>query len=87
MVSTNTIFDEMWCTDRADLVSLSLLAHCILVDSSIVIYWTSPFVILGVLGLFCRFSISDEKSGWQTVLTLIRCHIMWHLIWVCTVCL
>ena len=25
------------------------LTHCILVDSSIVICWTSPFVILGVL--------------------------------------
>ena len=29
--------------------------HCILVDSSTVICWTSPFVILGVLNLFCRF--------------------------------
>ena len=28
-----------------------------------VICWTSPFVILGVLGLFCHFySIFDEKS-------------------------
>ena len=32
-----------------------LLTHCILVDSSTVICWTSPVVILGVLGLFCRF--------------------------------
>ena len=24
-------------------------------DSSTVIYWASPFVILGVPGLFCRF--------------------------------
>ena len=31
--------------------------------SSSVIYWTSPFVTLGVPGLFCRFySIFDEKS-------------------------
>ena len=28
-----------------------LFTHCILVDSSTVIYWTSPFVILGVSDL------------------------------------
>ena len=34
----------------------------LLVDSSTVICWTSPFVILGVLGVFCRFySIFDGK--------------------------
>ena len=34
-----------------------------LVDSSTVICWTSPFVILGVSGLFCHFySIFDRKS-------------------------
>ena len=32
-----------------------LSADCILGDSSAVICWTSPFVIFGVLGLFCRF--------------------------------
>ena len=31
------------------------LIHRILVDSSTVIYETSPFVILGVSGLFCSF--------------------------------
>ena len=31
------------------------LNHCILVDCSTVICWTSPFSILGVSGLFCRF--------------------------------
>ena len=31
------------------------LTHCILVDSSTVICWTSIFIILGVLGLFCHF--------------------------------
>ena len=41
----------------------SILIHCMLVDSSIVIRWTSPFVILGVSGLFCRLcSISDWKN-------------------------
>ena len=38
----------------------NLLTHCILVDSSIVICLTSPFVFLGVMGLFCHFySIFD----------------------------
>ena len=38
------------------------LTHCILVDSCTVICWTSRFVVLGVLGLFCRFcSIFDGK--------------------------
>ena len=32
-----------------------LLTHCILVDSSTVIGWMSPFVILGVSGQFCLF--------------------------------
>ena len=31
------------------------LTHCILVDFSTVICWATPFVILGVLGLFSRF--------------------------------
>ena len=43
------------------------LTHCILVDSSTVICWTSPFVILGVSGLFfCFYSIFDGKSCNQT---------------------
>ena len=46
------------------------LAHNILLDSSTVICWTSPFVILGVSGLFCRFySIFNiyGKSCQQTI--------------------
>ena len=36
------------------------LTHCILVDSSTITCLTSPFVILGVSGLLCRFySIFD----------------------------
>ena len=42
---------------------LSSLTHCILVDTSTMICWTSPFAILGVSGLFCCFhSILDRKS-------------------------
>ena len=37
--------------------------HCILVSSSTVICWASPFVILGMLSLIYRFySIFDGKS-------------------------
>ena len=35
--------------------ALCSLTHCILVDSSTVICWMSPLVILGVLSLFCHF--------------------------------
>ena len=42
---------------------LFLLTHCMLMDSSTVTYWTSPFVTLGVSGLFCHlYSIFEEKS-------------------------
>ena len=40
------------------LILIYQLTHCILVDSSTVICWMSPFVILGVWGLFwCFYSI------------------------------
>ena len=39
------------------------LTHCILVDSSTVICWMCPFVVLGVASLFCVFySAFDGKS-------------------------
>ena len=39
-----------------------LSAYCILVYSSTIICWMSPFVILGLSGLFCHFySIFDGK--------------------------
>ena len=34
------------------------LIHCLLVDSSTVICWTSPFVVLELSSLFCRFYFS-----------------------------
>ena len=46
------------------LFAKTLLTKCILVDSSTVICWMSPFVILGVTSLFCHFySIFDGKSS------------------------
>ena len=41
----------------------AILTSCILVDSLTVVCWTSPFVILSVHCLLCRFnSILDGKS-------------------------
>ena len=38
------------------------LTQCILIDSSTAICWTSPFVILGMSYLFCRFyPVFDAK--------------------------
>ena len=45
---------------------LRKITYCILVDSSTVICWTNPFVILGVSGLFCRFySILDYVASYS----------------------
>ena len=44
-------------------VHFHVSTHCIPVDSPTVICWTSPFIILGMSGLFCHFSsIFDGKS-------------------------
>ena len=42
--------------------SFGILTHCILVDSSTVSCLTTPFVILGLSGLFCRFLFLMENS-------------------------
>ena len=43
------------CSGLHCLTHLLILTHCILVDSSTVICWMSPVVILGASGLFCHF--------------------------------
>ena len=54
----------------------------------ILINWMSPFPILGVLaGIFHFYSNFNGTFCKQTVETLIRCHVLRHLIWVYTVCL
>ena len=58
-MGVNIYIYEKACPSRS--TSFRLI-HYILVDSSIVLCWKSPFVILGVSGLFCRFFISDGKS-------------------------
>ena len=36
------------------------LTYCILLDSSTVVCWVSPFVILRVLGLFCHLFLMEN---------------------------
>ena len=62
------------------------LTHISLVDYSTLIYWMSPFPILGVAGELL-YSISNRNFSKQTVKTPIRRRILRRLIWVCTVCL
>ena len=38
------------------------LTHRILVDSSTVMYWMSPFLILRVSGLFCPFLLFSMEN-------------------------
>ena len=47
------------------------------------IYVLRDVSLLG--GIF--YSSFNRKLCRQTVETLIRCHILWRLIWVCTICL
>ena len=37
------------------LMGYQLLTYCILVDSSTVLCWLRPFIILGMLDLYCHF--------------------------------
>ena len=37
-----------------------------------VIYWMSPFVILGVLGLFCHFYVASEQGLHCLPMTLLQ---------------
>ena len=45
---------ELLCPYKLD-ESKCQLTISILLDSSTVLCWTSPFVIFGVSGVFCRF--------------------------------
>ena len=65
----------------------ALLTHICRVDYSILIYYTSPFVIFGMSGLlFHLHSISNRYSCYQTVKNLIRRRVLWRPILICTFC-
>ena len=71
-----------------------VLTHICLVDPSILINWMSPFPILGVSGVLVSFLfafkyiflLANSEDPDQTSQN-IRRRVLWHLIWVCTVCL
>ena len=62
------------------------LTHCRLNRLPHTIYWKSLISILGMSG----YEIDIPREKWlnylQTVETHIRRHVLWRLIWVCTVC-
>ena len=63
------------------------LTHCILNRLSRTIYWKSPISILGTSSYEIYIFLREKWLNYlQTVETLIRCHVLWCLIWVCTVC-
>ena len=50
--------------------------------------WMSPFLVLGVSYRYSHFHcILLSNSCKKTVLILIKCHVLRHLNWVCTVCI
>ena len=55
MFDDETILDYIYHCNAQRPRYKSVLAHCILIDSSIVICWTGPFVILGGSGLSLLF--------------------------------
>ena len=63
------------------------LTHCIRNRPSHTIYWKTPISILGTSGYEIYIFLAEKWLNYlQTVETLIRRHVLWHLIWVCTVC-
>ena len=67
--------------------SINSLTHLCRMYFPILINWTSPFPILGLLGgIFHFYSNFKRHFCKQTVENLIRCCVLPHLIWFCTVC-
>ena len=67
---------------------LCQLTHLRQVEFPCVINWTSPFQFKGLMSdIFLFYSHFNRTFCKQIVETMIGCHVLWHLIWVCTVCL
>ena len=55
---------------------------------TIIINWTSPFPLEGLLGCGFHFYLNSNRTFCNLrVETLIGRRVLWHLVWVCTVCL
>ena len=66
---------------------MSKLTHLCLIYFLILIDWTSPFPILGLLGgIFHFYSNFKRNFCKQTGENLIRRRVLWRLVWFCTVC-
>ena len=66
------------------------LTHICLVDYSILIYWMSPFPILGMCSVFCHFFFFFRKNNPVSKVNSVdsdQTRVVQHLIWVYTVCL
>ena len=64
-----------------------ILTHLCRMYFPIPIIWTSPFLILGLLGVIFHFNSSLERNFCkQTVENLIRHCILRRLVWFCTAC-
>ena len=69
-------------------IFFNILTHLCQMYLPILINWTSPFSILGLLGgIFHFYSNLKRNFCKQTVENLIRRHILRSLIWVCAVCM
>ena len=64
-----------------------VVTHIWPVNFYVLIYWTSPLVILGVSGVFFHFCLIFETFLYATMQTLIRHCDLRRLIWVNNVCL
>ena len=65
------------------------LTHLSQTEFPTVINWTSPIFVVRVVGWYFTFFFSNFNRTFceQSVKIVIRCCILWRLIWVCTVCL
>ena len=69
-------------------LTLCLLTHISRMELTTLTNWVSLFLFKGLLGgSFHFYSHFNRIFCMQTVKTLIRRHVLWRLIWVCTVCL
>ena len=72
---------------RSNFLGFTQLTHLCRMYFPILINWTSPFPISGLLGgIFHFYSNFKRNVCKQTVENLIRHHILLRLIWFCTVC-
>ena len=64
-----------------------ILTHLSLIEFPTLINWTSPILFLGLLVDILHFYSNFDRTFCKlTMENLIRCRMLRHLIWLCTVC-